>query len=1050
MPISDFQENVKKMSSDVLLATNQGAEGMIALTASNFFKKTIQIDNSTKSAKTNYIISFVLDHLSLWRDDKSAFNFCDLRIYDSDGTTQLMHEVQGSCTQFCLIFVKIPQILANSSKNIYMEYGNVALPDVAVNPKTMWGAILDNTLPSLLLHMRANTPDNTFNYHLLNDDPVQYWQNTNFNGKVQTQFNPALSPIFKTNQINGLPVLRFNGISQYLYPTTVETDINGGSEFSIFAVAKASSITNYQSIVRFQNAGSSTYVVFPFNNGKVISSNDGGIAGGVNLNPNLNSFNLLNCNYKTNTIFETYKNGSIVATRAAINATIASQRLGIGSLSNGGGEYFNGDLAEVLIYNKALNLSERQQVENYLNIKYRIYNTSDMPIITIESEQTIAFTSYNYISYAPVSSWSSTSQLSANIFGIQETSAKIKIQNIFKKTIVAGVDAEGWTNSNQYYNNFNTYSNILLTFCRARTISAGTTTPDTVNIQAINLSNSINLNSLDNFNIYNELTNSYISYISDDSDYISLDFETQNASNINYNTSYLEFTNLANSLNFKSFINNNETVIENSISSKIRIKKSNFIKTGIGNWGDITNFKCLFKTVSNTQNIFYGNLELIENSENKKIYKKGEKLQLATAVSLDNGSTYYNQLIHNGIIQNSYADNDIAINAIDFLDEIKKLKMSELPAFTSNAVTFASGVELEVYSPYHKRYFFSYFIKKLLTFAIPAKYLDVNCDFIVEDEETAVLALNYFNINENQILGDILEDVLKACGGIIYFNSTLNKYFVRNFYNYGDYTVHGISGNLLPSPYIIPSTNILEYSSDSRDSNILINSIDINTIADNFYKQNKISSNDGLSILIKDFATTSIYLNKNTENDVVFCSNLVVTSFSASDNPTSDIFDNSGLSITSISYLEGTILIKIKNTGNQKYLRKIVIEGSMIDYFPVQNTNQAVDSVIIKDLNSIIQYGKQSYVISNKYQYIYVNSLFNTEGARIYASLINCFKDEKKISEIKLTFNPNLYLGQIIKIKNKNGKIPISKIISIDQDSSPPIFTTTIKIIELI
>ena len=82
----------------------------------------------------------------------------------------------------------------------------------------------------------------------------------------------------------------------------------------------------------------------------------------------------------TNNSQKYFVNGSLISESASVSA-INQLNIAIG-IGNGGSdstpwsaEYggFKGDLAEVIFYNRALTISERQQVEAYLNQKYNIY-----------------------------------------------------------------------------------------------------------------------------------------------------------------------------------------------------------------------------------------------------------------------------------------------------------------------------------------------------------------------------------------------------------------------------------------------------------------------------------------------------------------------------------------------------------------------------------------------------------------------------------------------------------------------------------------------------
>jgi hypothetical protein len=71
-----------------------------------------------------------------------------------------------------------------------------------------------------------------------------------------------------------------------------------------------------------------------------------------------------------------YSNGSLSNT-FSISGNIATSngRFQIGgyNLSFNAADYFYGEIAEVIMYNRAVTEAERQQVEAYLNTKYAIY-----------------------------------------------------------------------------------------------------------------------------------------------------------------------------------------------------------------------------------------------------------------------------------------------------------------------------------------------------------------------------------------------------------------------------------------------------------------------------------------------------------------------------------------------------------------------------------------------------------------------------------------------------------------------------------------------------
>jgi len=90
------------------------------------YRRPITINNSNNSSSlTNYQILTTLDTASLISAGKMRSDGGDIRFTDSDGTTLLNYWVEsGINTSSTYIWVKVPSIPANSTKTIYVYYGN--------------------------------------------------------------------------------------------------------------------------------------------------------------------------------------------------------------------------------------------------------------------------------------------------------------------------------------------------------------------------------------------------------------------------------------------------------------------------------------------------------------------------------------------------------------------------------------------------------------------------------------------------------------------------------------------------------------------------------------------------------------------------------------------------------------------------------------------------------------------------------------------------------------------------------------------------------------
>lgn len=229
------------------------------------------------------------------------------------------------------------------------------------------------------------------------DDPANI---TVAGGKVTSITNSAggqvftptagAEPDFVANGLNGLPVIRFNGVDQ-----TLRSIGFGGSaaDFTVFIVASpASNAGGYRALFSGIDASSPGHQDYlsginidltgggsaAFDRLNVEGAKGGG-GGGVNLRTGSNpfgTFHLLTVSYDGVNPNTLYVDGVTEGSRATNGNAASLQDLRIGSryYDNGGGPfetgYFDGDIAEVRVYDGVLSAADRQAVEAELNAKY--------------------------------------------------------------------------------------------------------------------------------------------------------------------------------------------------------------------------------------------------------------------------------------------------------------------------------------------------------------------------------------------------------------------------------------------------------------------------------------------------------------------------------------------------------------------------------------------------------------------------------------------------------------------------------------------------------
>jgi hypothetical protein len=189
-------------------------------------------------------------------------------------------------------------------------------------------------------------------------------------------------PIFKQNFLNGKPVVGFSGTNQFLTNTTAAL-ISG--QCTVIAVvsfdAAAAGAHSYFSsgggasnnIAMTIGSNGADLVHNHFASGWASATDIGGVVP--------NAFNIVTADWNGSNI-HLWRNGALKATTGAttFGNTATTTRLGLDDLS----QTFAGNLAEVLIYSRALSDPERHAVDSYLSTKYGITVTQGLRDLLLE------------------------------------------------------------------------------------------------------------------------------------------------------------------------------------------------------------------------------------------------------------------------------------------------------------------------------------------------------------------------------------------------------------------------------------------------------------------------------------------------------------------------------------------------------------------------------------------------------------------------------------------------------------------------------------------
>jgi len=251
---------------------------------------------------------------------------------------------------------------------------------VATTTPSSTQAFAPSNLSSLALWFKADDSVAT-----TSDNHVNTWLDQSGNGSNLLQSTPANQPLWVDGVLNGKPVLRFDGANTYLDGGSSVGNIQSTGA-SFFIVGKSNTSQGaFVSKSLYGSAGSRYSILYEAGNGFGFLYTDDGartmwfpsifsgqsnlmtvIVNGTSTSP-ANTVFINSVSKGTTPITSNY---SMIS---PYNFLVGAYNNGSGSIPPVGGYFLDGDIAEIIMYNRPLSDTERQQVETYLNTKYAIY-----------------------------------------------------------------------------------------------------------------------------------------------------------------------------------------------------------------------------------------------------------------------------------------------------------------------------------------------------------------------------------------------------------------------------------------------------------------------------------------------------------------------------------------------------------------------------------------------------------------------------------------------------------------------------------------------------
>ena len=254
---------------------------------------------------------------------------------------------------------------------------------------------------------------------------VTSWTDSSGGGFTMSQVNALKQPTLQTAEINGLPIVRFDGTADGLASSAPGNGVNQ----TVIAVARASNVTGIRTIRGGQlqvtcNGGIPTAYS---NSVNLLGASTGGSIGTTN-------FVILTFTFNDTTgAWAWFRNGTAdgSGTNTTVSLTGTALQAISGSDSTVSQEYWQGDIAEVISYTRVITAGERSNVHSYLQEKYGITVSDYVPTSVPKNAADSA---------TRTETFSVTARSTANDSGIQTDTASVAVK-------VSGADSGIGTNT---------------------------------------------------------------------------------------------------------------------------------------------------------------------------------------------------------------------------------------------------------------------------------------------------------------------------------------------------------------------------------------------------------------------------------------------------------------------------------------------------------------------------------------------------------------------------------------------------------------------------
>ena len=240
-----------------------------------------------------------------------------------------------------------------------------------------------NSIKDLAIWLETTSEESFDDAETQDGTRITNWYDLNIQiSQKANAYSASAGPRYKANCMNGLPCLQFNGSSEFL---GIAQTLGGVSDASVFLVInnlvlptglnEQSPISAYHT----SGAGASPLRVYTYAGGTGgLGFTHGSVGGGYGSAITVNNNTIVNAIERSGTEIIAFSvlNGvfDIRSSSSSYTSKTLDSGIYIGAHYNGtaGSQFFNGYIAEVIVFSRGLKASEVLEINNYLSEKWAI------------------------------------------------------------------------------------------------------------------------------------------------------------------------------------------------------------------------------------------------------------------------------------------------------------------------------------------------------------------------------------------------------------------------------------------------------------------------------------------------------------------------------------------------------------------------------------------------------------------------------------------------------------------------------------------------------